>query len=145
MLIKRFHTQGCAKAELLNELKSDLEGLIRELKDDLMVSARSVAEHNINASKLRVDGWNRLQQIRTPHERKIRWFLIKSEQGLEEDLTKLYKNIAKYNDSIEGLMFLGDLRTPKDFRSINREREDLHSDIEKMRERLSRLHRLSTS
>lgn len=88
---------------------------------------------------MRVGSWNQLQRIRTSYERKIRWFLIKSEEGLEEQLTKLYRNIVKYNSSIDELIVLGELRTRERFQHINLEREKLHLDMEKILESLSSL------
>lgn len=132
------------KVELLNEVKRDFEGLTRELKENLIILGRTLHEHSISeTSKLRVDIWNRLQlqRIWTPYETKIRWFLIKREEGLKEDLTKLYETIVKYNSSIDELMSLGELRTQKHFQSVNAEREKLHSDVEKMWDRLSYLSR----
>ena len=130
------------KAELLNKVKRDLEEIIRELKENLKILKRTVDEDSLSgASKVRVNDWNQLQRVRALHERKIRWFLINHEDGLKEDLTKLYGNLAKYNRSIDELMSYGDFRTPKHFRDINAKRKDLRSDVEKMSDRLSRLYR----
>ena len=144
--LRRWKNLTPTKAELLNEVKRDLEGLIRELKENLIILGRTVGEDILSgASKLRADVWNQLQRIDTVHERKIRWFLINVEEGLKEDLTKLYENTMKYNRSIDELMYLGKIRTQKHFRDINAERENLCSDVEKMWNRLSHLHRRSIS
>lgn len=144
--LHRWENLKPTKAELLNKMRRDLEGLIRESKGNLEILERAVGEQSISgASKLRVDNWNQLQRIRTLHDRKIRWFLIKCEEGLEKDLTKLYRKILKYNSSVDELMFLGELRTQKQFTSINAEREELRPDAEKMCKRLSELYRRSIS
>lgn len=147
--LRRWENLRPTKAELLNEVMRGFEQLVGELKGNLLVLANPLSEYDVShkaqACKLRVDGWNQLRHIRTLHDRKIRWFLIKSEEGLDEDLTKLYKNLVKYNSSIDELMSLGELRTPKHFRSINAERENLRSGVEEMWERLCRLHRRSIS
>ena len=85
----------------------------------------------------------RKNELRDVHERKIRWFLIKSEEELEQELTKLHKKIMDYNRSIDELIFFDELGTHERarYRHVNAEREKLHSEVEKMCDRLSRSNR----
>jgi len=138
--LRRWENLATNKAQLSDKVRRDSEELIRELKNGFSICSKKVDEKSISQSKLRRDSWKRLQQARPPHERRIRWFLIKGEEGLKEDLTELYEEIVKYNNIIEAALYLGDLRADKHFQEINRERERLHSNIEKMLERLSDLH-----
>jgi hypothetical protein len=136
------------KVELRDKLVRDVDDLKRELYDNLSALENSMNESDISqrgaALKLKVDAWNRLQNIRTDPVGKIRWFLIKSDEGLEEDIVKLYNNIMKYNSSYDELLSLGDLRTTESFDRINTEREKLSSDMKKVWDRISRLHKLCT-
>lgn len=144
--LQRWEDLEPTKLELSNKVKRDLEGLARELKENLIILERKVHGVSLSgASKLRVNDWNQLQRVRTLQERKIRWFLINCEDGLKEDLTKLYEHIVKYNRSIDEFVSLGAFGTQRRFRQINVEREKLCSDTEKMWMRLSSLHRRSIS
>lgn len=131
------------KVELRNKLVRDIEGLKGELNENLSALAESLNENYISqkgaAIRLRVDKWNKLQHIRTQHERKIRWFLIESEEGLKEELIELYRNIAEYNSSCDELMSLGELRTTNHFEPINAEREKLQAKMKEIHGNLSQL------
>jgi hypothetical protein len=137
--LPEWETLSPTKAELLNEIKRDLDGMTRELNDNLIILGKQVNEQNITAAKLRVDAWNNSQNIWRPYEKKIRWFLIESVEGLEEALIELYRSIMKFNSAVDELLSLGVLRTQEHFREINAEREKLRSDVEKTLHRLSDL------
>jgi len=142
--IRKWDNLQPTKAVLLNKIVRDFKNLVEELKGNLLLLANELTAYDIShkkqACKLRIGGWNQLQRIEDSHERKIRWFLIRCEEGVEHELTKLYDSIMKYNRSIDELISLGELRTKKHFQPVNVERKKLHSDIEVMWETLSRLH-----
>lgn len=127
------------ETELLNEIRGCLERVIRELSSNLTILKNEVNENNISSSKLRVEAWRQLNQNWSPNERKIRWFLINSVEGLSEDLIKLYNEIIGYNSLIAELLALGEFRTQNHFTRVNAERETLHSEINKRYEKLSLL------
>ena len=127
------------KSQMLDVIKKDLERLIKELNADLKVSETKVDESNIDRSRLKLDAWKTLNNIRASDERIIRWFLIKSE-GLEKDLVQLYEEITAYNDTVDEALRLGELRTGKDFQMINDERRELYPQIEKVTSQLSSLY-----
>jgi len=128
------------RVDLLNKMKRDFEDLIKEMKRSSKASEMEVDEGNIDGSRLNVALWNRLNEIRGSDERKIRWFLIRSEEGLEEDLSQLYEKITKYNNTISEALHLGDLKTKRHFQTINTERRRLHSNIEKIIKKVCQLH-----
>lgn len=138
--LHRWESLGSTRVDLLNKMKGYLEGLIRELRGDFIVCSDKVSEKNIGSSKLKVDAWKQLNAIRYSDDRKIRWFSIRSKEGLEEELTKLYEKIAMYNDGIREAMYLGDLRREEDFQKINVERNKVHSEIEMVLKKLSQLY-----
>ena len=138
--LRRWENLSPTKTDLSDKMKRDLEDLIRELKDGLKVSEIEVDGGNIDKSRLKVNIWKRVNEIRDSDDRKIRWFLIRLEEGLEEDLRKLYEKIGKYNNTINEALQLGDLRTEKHFRTINVERRRLHSNIEKIVKKAYQLH-----
>ena len=150
-LVPKWKNLKPTKAELLNMLIKDREELTKELKGNLSVLAKPLSGYDIEkgkqACKLRVDKWNQFQRIRDAHERKIRWFLIKSEKELEQKLTKLYKKIMDYNRSIDELILFDELGTHESvrYRRVNAKKERLHSEVEKMCDRLSHLYRRSIS
>jgi len=125
------------KVELLNDLRSYLKLFVREIDENSTILRTQVSEQNVLASRLKVDVWNNSSQYSwTPYEGKIRWFLIESAEGLKDDLTQLYKNIMKYNATIDQLLSLGGLRTPDHFIKANVEREDLKSTAERTLRRM---------
>ena len=64
---------------------------------------------------------------------------MEQEKGLMQDLTELFKQFSKYNRSIDGLMYLGEQRTEKNFQKVNTEREKLIPMATEMQKRLSEL------
>lgn len=130
------------KADLFGKLARDYEEIRKEMQDNLQTLENSIDDSNISKARLRVERWNTLQSVRDLDEKKIRWFLITSETGLEEELRELYKAISGFNDSIDELMRLGEFRTKRHFRGINCRREELHSKAQKTWERLSVRNRL---
>ena len=138
--VHRWESLGSTKVHLLNKMKGDLQNVLRQLKASQKACADRVNEKNIGGSKLQVEAWKRLNDVRDSDDRKIRWFLLRSREGFEQKLTKLYERIAKYNDLIQQAILLGNLRREKDFRLINTEREGLQSEIKNIVEELSELH-----
>jgi len=144
--LHRWENLRPTKAELLGEVERGLKELLSESKENLQTLENPVDEKNINSYRLRVDRWNRLHRSWiSSDEEKIRWFLIESEKGFREDLTKLYRKIIKCDNLIAELRSYGEARTQKHFQTANTEREKLRLEIEKMQERLSDLHKLSVS
>jgi len=143
--LDRWENLSPTKAELLNDLERGLKELTKELLDKLATLENSVSEENINSYQLRVEKWNNLQRSWDSDEEKIRWFLIESEKGLRDDLTKLYQRIIRCDNLIAELRSHGEGRTPEHFNPINIEREELRLEIQTMRKRLSALHKRSIS
>jgi len=128
---------GPNRNELLRELEDGLRGVLQEIRANIEVLKTIVDEATINKSRLRFDAWKRLQK--TSYNRELRWFLMKSKEGLEESLTQLYRRITDYNSVIEHSLYLGDLRTPKEIQKINVTRIELLSSLEKIDVTMSKL------
>jgi len=143
--LPEWETLSSTKAELLNEIKRDLDGLTKELNENLIILGKQVDEQNITTSKLKVDAWNNSHNIWRPYEKKIRWFLIESEEGLAKALTELYRGIMKFNGTVDELLSLGERRTQKHFEGINTEREKLRLELEEILNRMSNLQSRYTS
>lgn len=143
--LRRWENLHPIKLELLNRIKGNLEELVREFKENSTTLRTSVDGGNIDKSKLKVNAWKRLHGGMYSYERKVRWFLIDSEERLKADLSGIYENIVKYNDLIDESLSLGDLRTEDDFNRINTGREDLLPDMQKMWKGLSSLHKRALS
>ena len=133
------------KVELQNKLTRGIEDLRTELDQNLATLKNPLSEHDVShkgsAIKLRIDNWCRLQQIRDPKEKRIRWFLVESNEELEKELRQLYRKITEYNDAYDELIALGEFRNKKHFDLINAEREKIQGNIEIVKERLSDLQR----
>jgi hypothetical protein len=127
------------RSDLLNEMKQDLQGISRELKDDLINLNKEVSEQNINTSKLRTDLWQRLCDVSDPVENSIRWFLIKSESGFEQEMKRLYSDISRYNDLIDDALARSEFRTSKLLLALNEERSKLGSKTQIVVDKLSQL------
>jgi len=143
--LKRWENLDPTKAKLLDDLERSLKELTRELSEKLATLQDPVSEENINSYQLRVDKWNNLQRFWDYDEEKIRWFLIESEKGLRDDLTKLYQRIIRCDNQIAELRSHGEGRTQEQFKPINIELEELRLEIQTMRKRLSALHKRSIS
>lgn len=128
--LREWENIGPTKNELVMELESSFRELRREIRANIEVAKTTVDEKTINKSRLGSDAWKRLQKAYSP-DRKLRWFLIKSKDGLEESLTQLYRNITDYSSIIERSLYLGDLRTAKDIKKIDDIRKELLSSLEK--------------
>jgi hypothetical protein len=141
--LSKWEHLGDTKVELRDKLVRDVKDLKREVEENLSVLGNLLTEGDVSqrqtALKLKVDAWNRLQNVRRDEAGKIRWFLIKSDKGLEEELVNLYNIIMKYNSLYDELMSLGDLRTTESFDQINTEREKLSLDMKNIRDRISGL------
>jgi len=138
--LSRWEDQSPTKAELRNELRNDVERLMRELKGHRKTLDIEIGDQNISSSSLRTESWRQINQVSPRYERKIRWFLIGYEAGLKEDLTTLYDHIVDYNRSISSLSSRGEFRTPKHFKDVNAARQKLCSSVEEMINRLSSLY-----
>lgn len=138
--ISRWEILEPVKEQLITELTRDLKEIIKDLKEGLDVIKRPIDEQHLSqASKLRIDAWDRLRKVTYQPERRIRLALIEQEKGLKQDLTELFKHFSKYNRSIDGLMYLGEQRTEKHFQKVNAEREKLIPMTTEMSKRLSKL------
>jgi hypothetical protein len=129
------------KRELMNSIKGNFEGIMHELEYNLTQLEKEVKEESLSTSVFRMDAWRRMYEaVWTAYEEKIRWFLIKAETRVEEDLSQLYANITKYNDLISEAMSLGELRTLKHFENLNRQRTKLLSNVKNTAGRLAEIH-----
>jgi hypothetical protein len=138
--LKEWENLHPTNAELARETEFYLEELLRELTGNLRILSDRVSEQNIAQSKLRQDCWTSYRQESIPYERRIRCFLVESEKQLEENLTRLYEGITKYNGLIDRFMSLGEFRTDEHFQELNIEREKLHSSLGRIIESLSEVH-----
>ena len=130
------------RIQMESMLVQDARDIMRELRENRSILATPITEQYIStAIKLKADTWQRLQNIKNTNEKKIRWFILKMEKGLEEELVQLYESIRKYNNSCDNLMSLGELRTSKNFESINIERENVLNVIHMILIRIDNLQR----
>ena len=112
------------KLLLLNEMKQDLENIKRELEHNLLTLNVEVTGQNLGNSRLNTDVWRQLYNENRPYDEKIRWFLIRSESNLEQELKELYNSIDHYDSLIDDVVARGDFRTPKNFTIANEERNN---------------------
>lgn len=131
------------RAEMENKLVQDIKFLIRGLEVNATNLANSIDDNQLSQAgasiKLRLDEWKSLQNSRGDDERKIRWFMLKTDKSLEEKLSKFYNEIVDYNNSVDRLVVLGENRTSRDFNSINAFRERLREDTHEIKRQLSDL------
>ena len=128
------------KNQLLNETKGDLEGISQELRENLNSLNRDVTEQNIASSRLKADFWKQLCNVNEPYQEKIRWFLIRSDTGLEQELNELYHDIDNYNSLIDGVFSRGKLGKVKRLGVVNDERKQLNMKVAAVMGSLSQLY-----
>jgi hypothetical protein len=132
------------KAGLENKLVQDVNALVRELEQNNRTLMNRFDDYEFSikgpSGRLRLDDFQRLKNIREGNDRKIRWFILKTEKGLEEDLNRLYERIKEYN-SLDRLIAREQLRTLKDIERLNAEREQLQKTVAETKERLVVLQR----
>jgi hypothetical protein len=138
--LQKWENSEPTRTMLLNETKQNLQGITRELGDNLNSLNKQVQEQNINESKLRVDAWKQLCNLIDPGLEKIHWFLIRSDIGLEEKLAELYSEINSYNGLIDDTLARGELRTAKHLKIVNEERSKLNPKVQTVLGRLSELY-----
>ncbi len=139
-ILQKWENMKPTRTQMLNEAKGDLESITKELKDNLLKLNMEVRGQNLAGSRLSADAWRQLCNESRQYDEKIRWFLIRSESGLEQELTELYSRIDRYNSLIEDVLARGEFRTPKNFTIANEERIKLKSDAQEVGSRLSELY-----
>jgi hypothetical protein len=125
---------------ILNEMKADIERLSGELKSDLLILSVEITKQNLSQ---RLNS-NVLQQIRSdnrPYAEKIRWFVIRCEKGLEQELIDIYQNIDAYNNLLDDVNARGDFKTEKDLTKINDARIELKANMQTIVDQLSATYR----
>jgi hypothetical protein len=128
------------RTQLLNETKGDLEGISQELRDNLNILNRDATEQSIASSRLKVDFWKQLCNVNEPCREKIRWFMIRSDTGLEEELNKLYHDFDNYNSLIDSVFSRGELGKMKRLSVVNDERKRLNMKVTTVLGSLSELY-----
>jgi hypothetical protein len=122
--------------QLFNEMKADIENITRELNRAILELNVEVTVQNLG-QRLNFSAWQQLCMDSGLNSEKIRWFIIRSESGLEQELKELYNSMDAYNSLLDDVAARGELKTAKNFITINEERMKLRTNAQEVVNRLS--------